>query len=145
MKTKQRRHSSLRKTRRQNYSNSFESELTSRFFEMLFMVKLFHWKTHSYSIHKATDNLYSTLNDKMDRLMEILLGKHVGRMNFGDKEIKVSDYNSPEQLKSSVENFKQYLESYNAKLDATKDNDILNLRDELLGELNKFLYLLTLQ
>jgi hypothetical protein len=37
------------------------------------------------------------------------------------------------------------LESLNTKLDAKKDSDLLNQRDEVLGDLNKFLYLLTLK
>ena len=33
------------------------------------MIKLFHWKTHSYSTHKATDELYSKLNDDIDKFV----------------------------------------------------------------------------
>ena len=64
----------------QKYSSSsspsikkFQKEITVIFFEMLLMVKLFHWKTHSYATHKATDELYSKLNEDIDKFIEILL------------------------------------------------------------------------
>ena len=41
----------------------FQQEITVKFMEILMMIKLYHWKTHSYSTHKATDELYSKLND----------------------------------------------------------------------------------
>ena len=41
----------------------FQQEITVKFMEILIMIKLFHWKTHSYATHKATDELYSKLNE----------------------------------------------------------------------------------
>ena len=35
--------------------SAFQKQITVVFLEMLMMVKLFHWKTHSYATHKATD------------------------------------------------------------------------------------------
>jgi DNA-binding ferritin-like protein len=67
-----------RKTRRMNASSSlpaFQKEITVKFLEMLLMVKLYHWKTHSYATHKATDDLYTKLNANIDSFIEILLGK----------------------------------------------------------------------
>jgi len=31
---------------------------------MLHTVKLYHWRTHSYSEHKATDNLHEALSEQ---------------------------------------------------------------------------------
>ena len=42
---------------------------------MLNMVKLYHWKTDSFSQHKATDELYESLNLNIDRFVEVLMGK----------------------------------------------------------------------
>ena len=58
-------------TRKNKHSGSFatfQKEITIVFFEMLLMVKLFHWKTTSYPTHKATDELYTKLNANMERL-----------------------------------------------------------------------------
>ena len=135
---------------RKSYSSSsikkFEKEITVIFFEMLLMVKLFHWKTHSYSTHKATDELYSKLNDDIDKFIEIFLGKTGSRIDLmGQKNISLIDLNSPEQLKSKVESFKNYLVGLtnNKGLSSMTNTDLLNIRDEILGDMNQFLYLLT--
>jgi DNA-binding ferritin-like protein len=125
---------------------SFEKQITIIFLEMLMMVKLFHWKTYSYATHKATDELYSSLNEHIDEFIEVLLGKTGTRIDLlGNKTISLIDLNSPEQLKSKIEGFKSYLTSLtNSKvISSLRDSDLLNIRDEILGDLNQFLYLLT--
>ena len=124
----------------------FKKEITVKFFEMLLMVKLFHWKTHSYATHKATDELYSKLNDDIDKFIEILLGKTGSRIDLmGHKSISLIDLNSPDQLKSKIESFKSYLVGLtnNKGLSSMTNTDLLNIRDEILGDMNQFLYLLT--
>jgi DNA-binding ferritin-like protein len=124
----------------------FGKEITVIFFEMLLMVKLFHWKTHSYATHKATDELYSKLNDDIDKFIEILLGKTGSRIDLmGQKSISLIDLNSQEQLKSKIESFKSYLVGLtnNKGFGSMTNTDLLNIRDEILGDMNQFLYLLT--
>ena len=125
---------------------SFQKEVTVIFLEMLLMVKLFHWKTHSYATHKATDDLYAKLNLDIDRFIEILLGKSGSRIELmGHKNISLIDLNSQEQLKSKIESFKSYLVglTHNKGLSSMTNTDLLNIRDEILGDMNQFLYLLT--
>ena len=111
------------------------------FFEMLLMVKLFHWKTHNFSTHKATDELYASLNEHMDSFIETLLGQNGDRINLMNKKtINLVDLNSTVILKKKVEQFKHYLTNI-----TTLSSDLLNIRDEILGDMNKFLYLLTLK
>jgi len=124
----------------------FKKEITVIFFEMLLMVKLFHWKTYSYATHKATDDLYSKLNEDIDKFIEILLGKTGSRIDLmGHKSISLIDLNSQEQLKSKIESFKSYLVGLtnNKGLSSMTNTDLLNIRDEILGDMNQFLYLLT--
>ncbi len=125
---------------------SFQKEITVKFLEMLLMVKLFHWKTHSYATHKATDDLYTKLNTDIDRFIEILLGKTGSRIDLmGHKNISLMDLNSQEQLKSKIDSFKSYLVGLtdNKGLSSMTNTDLLNIRDEILGDMNQFLYLLT--
>ena len=127
-------------------TKSFGKEVTVVFLEMLLMVKLFHWKTHSYATHKATDELYSKLNDDIDKFIEVFLGKTGSRIDLmGHKNISLIDLNSPEQLKSKIESFKSYLVGLtnNKGLGSMTNTDLLNIRDEILGDMNQFLYLLT--
>lgn len=127
-------------------SNDFANEVTTKFFEMLFLVKLFHWRTKSYASHKATDELYGKLNEHMDEFMEIFLGKqNDGRMIFKHNNIHAVDLNSLNALKSKVDEFKKFLMSLSTKLDPSYDSDLLNVRDEVLGDMNQFLYLLSLK
>ena len=129
------------KTQKRRYGTkrSFDKEITITFFEMLLMVKLYHWRTHSFSTHQATDNLYKSLNEHMDKFIEVLLGKTGSRMNFSDKKsIQLIDIESPAKLKQRIEAFKKYLSNI-----PIKDTDLLNIRDEILSDLNQFTYLLT--
>ena len=138
----QRRGGSTRK--RRTTDKSFEQEITVVFLEMLLMVKLFHWKTHSFATHKATDELYESLNENIDDFIEVLLGKTGGRIDLmNHKTISLVDLNSNDKLKSKIEIFKGYLVSLSDKKSIMTNTDLLNIRDEILGDLNKFLYLLT--
>lgn len=124
----------------------FEKEITVKFLEMLMMVKLYHWKTMSYATHKATDELYTSLNSNIDKFIEVLLGKAGNRIDLmGHKSISLIDLNSPEKLKQKINSFKNYLVglSNNKAMTSMSNTDLLNIRDEILGNLNQFLYLLT--
>jgi hypothetical protein len=118
--------------------------ITKVFFEMLLMFKLYHWNTHSFSTHKATDELYSKLNENMDRFMEVLLGV------TGHSRIKLSGcitlYNLDEknELVYKVAQYKTFLLGTQMQRLSIKNPDLITIRDEILANLNQFLYLLTL-
>jgi DNA-binding ferritin-like protein len=118
------------------------SKLVLAFMQMLNTVKLYHWKTTSHSQHKATDELYSNLNESIDSFVEIMLGKTGGRVNLTNvKSIPLHDYNDLANFKQEVDMYKEYL--INLQVNTKKDTDLLNVRDEILGHLNQFTYLLT--
>lgn len=134
------------RTRNNRSSSSFDKQITIYFLEMLMMVKLFHWKTHSFATHKATDELYESLNEHIDKFIEVLLGKTGSRINLTQKRsVSLIDLNSQSSLKARIEQFKKYLVSLNTNkaVASMNDTDLMNIRDEILGDLNKFLYLLT--
>lgn len=127
---------------------SFQKQITIKFMEILLMVKLYHWKTHSYATHKATDDLYGKLNENIDQFMEVLLGKSGIRTDLmKQKTIKLIDLNSQDTLKREIDSFKSYLVSLeqNPGTKTMSNTDLFNIRDEILGNLNQFLYLLTLK
>lgn len=128
-------------------TNSFEKDITIMFMEVLMMVKLYHWKTHSYSQHKATDDFYGSLNGHMDEFIEILMGKTNTRIDLmKHKTIKLIDLTNMDQFKVKLEDFKTYLVNLDqtAFIKSMLNTDLLNIRDEILGDVNKLLYLLTL-
>jgi len=131
---------------RKNVLKNFQREITVKFLEILLMIKLFHWKTTSYATHKATDELYASLNKNIDDFIEVLLGKSGSRTDLlSNKNIALIDLNSQEQLKSKIDSIKGYLVGLNSNkaLSTMSNSDLFNIRDEILSDLNKFLYLLT--
>lgn len=137
----------VRKTRKTIVKNSYEPNIVVYFLEMLHTIKLFHWKTTGYAIHKATDDLHSKLSESVDSFVEIMLGKHGGRVQLQSQTtLTVKDYASTakDSFKKEIEEYKDYLQKLTNTLDASKDSDLLNIRDEMLGQLNQFTYLLTL-
>jgi hypothetical protein len=140
-------------TKKMNKSSSgkynlsdFQKEITILFFEKLMMIKLFHWKTTSYATHKATDKLYSNLNNNMDSFIEVLLGKTGIRTDLmTNKHIRLIDLQSQENLEKEIDDFKGYLVGLNENkaLLQMSNTDLFNIRDAILGDLNQFLYLLS--
>jgi len=137
------------KTKRQkneNYSNNFERDIVIKFLVLLNTVKLYHWKTRSYATHKATDELYSSLNEHIDKFVEVLLGKTGGRVHMGNIiSLPVFDYSSVDEFKNKMIEYKSYLVGLNENhtMKTMSNTDLYNIRDEILGILNQFLYLLT--
>lgn len=124
--------------------NSVEQLIVVQFLEMMHTIKLFHWKTTSYPTHKATDDLHGKISGSIDTFVETMLGKHGGRVNLtGVKTIALNDYSSMDSFKSEIAKYKTFLKDLNNMLNPVNDSDLLNIRDEILGDLNQFTYLLT--
>jgi hypothetical protein len=157
MKTKGRnRHlkkRSLKNFKKSNHGYGYSPEQkVLMFLQMLNTIKLYHWKTSSFAEHKATDDLYAKLNGTIDTFVEIMLGK--GNRKEGNrkegtgtrvnltstKHIPLSDFSNSSELRREVEMYKQYLIKMPFQ---DTDTDLLNTRDEMLGHLNQFTYLLT--
>lgn len=131
------------KSKSHKYSQPY---IVTMFLQMLNTVKLYHWKTSSYAQHKATDELYSNLNENIDSFVEIMLGKTGGRVDLThSKSLPLMDYADVKDFEKEVEKYKQFLINMNrdAGINITNNSDLLNVRDEILGNLNQFTYLLT--
>ena len=114
------------------------------FFNMREQIKLYHWQTHSFSQHKATDDLLDSLDKAIDEYVETYMGKY-GRPKMGTRNntIRLQNMNSKTVTKFIKECI-SYLEGPLVKKLQPTDTDLLNLRDEMLGDLHKVLYLFTL-
>lgn len=126
-----------------NINNREKSNIVKMFLQVLNMVKLYHWKTHSFAQHKATDELYERLNENIDKFMEILLGKDQSRVKMLEKRIELTDSDNLKDFKSKIFEYRTFLTDMNMFFDSKRDSDLLNVRDEILGDINQFLYLLT--
>lgn len=120
----------------------FKQEITTVFFEALLCIKLFHWKTDTYGTHKATDEIYGKLNEHMDKFIEVLIGKNEKRITMEKvKSIKLQNVNDNEEMKMYIKRISKYLMSLDKK---KLDSDLYNIRDDIVTDLNQFMYLLTL-
>jgi hypothetical protein len=123
--------------------NKKKSHIVRIFLEMLNTVKLYHWKTRSYAQHKATDELYEKLNGHVDTFIEVLLGKDESRIKLVEKRIELMDYSESSDFKERIYEYREFLMDMGKYFDSKRDTDLLNIRDEILGDINQFLYLMT--
>jgi DNA-binding ferritin-like protein len=127
------------KTRR---ASSSGGDIVTHMLTIRNQVKLYHWQTGSFARHKATDDLTASLDEKIDEFVEVYMGKY-GRPKVSGT-IKLHNF-SDTAAKSFVAKETKYLTVELPKKVKTADTDLLNIRDEILGDLNKVLYLFTLQ
>jgi len=116
------------------------------FIEMLNTIQLRHWKTMSHTTHKATDEIHSKLSDNIDKFVEIMIGKNGERVELSSfKTIPLNDYDTDANFKDKIETYKTFLIGLSKDTDLNLENntDLLNSRDEILGNLNQLTYLLT--
>jgi len=107
-------------------------------------VKLYHWQTFSFGRHKATDELVSSLDDNIDKFTEAFMGRY-GRPKFsatlGKLQIyDATDLRAPKLLSDAV----TWLTKRLPKLLKKEDTDLLNIRDEILADIQQARYLFTL-
>ena len=132
-------------------SLGFKEEIVQKFLVLLNTVKLFHWKTTSFAAHKASDELYSSLNGNIDRFVEVLLGKLNGeRVQLTSvHDIPLLDFpnNNFSFIKNEMQKYKKYLIDLdnNSFLKKMSNADLYTIRDEILASINQFLYLLTFE
>lgn len=108
-------------------------------------IKLYHWQTRIYARHIATDKVLESLEKLIDSFVEVYIGKY-GRPRISGKNASISLQNLTEAgatrlLHSSI----KYLQGPLTKSLQKLDTDLLNLRDEMIGELHQLLYLFTLK
>ena len=104
-------------------------------------IKLYHWQTKSFADHKATDDLTAALDTSIDSFVEVFMGKY-GRPKV-TKAIKLHNF-SANMAREFVSKQTVYLMNVLPRKLKKGDTDLMNIRDEILAELNKVRYLFTL-
>jgi DNA-binding ferritin-like protein len=146
METKKNRYQK-NKSFKVNKVKKFEQEITNCFLEMLITIKLFHWNTFIFAQHEASDKLYASLNEHIDKFIEVLLGKTGNRIYFKNQNnLKLFSIHSKKEMIKKMNDYKSYLVDLdrNKFLSKMSNTDLYSIRDDILADLNKFLYLLTL-
>lgn len=111
--------------------------------EMQQQLRILHWQTKAYARHKAYGKTYDELGDLIDEFMEVHMGKY-GRFELGGGAIQLKNLDEVD-VGSSLNEYNDFLISFNEQLDSEKDSDLLNIRDEMMAKVNRLKYLLTLK
>jgi DNA-binding ferritin-like protein len=107
-------------------------------------LKIFHWQTKGFSRHEAFANIRSTIEDLMDEFVEQSMGQY-GRFTLDEETKNISLINLSDAKPSQMaETICEALVQLTDQIDP-KDTNLLNLRDEMLGAMQKLKYLLTLE
>ena len=105
--------------------------------------QIFHWQTTSFSQHKSFGKIYESLDESIDTFIETYMGKY-GRVISASKfNLEMSNYSDLNFI-TATDSYIEFLINLTNMLDAARDTDLLNIRDEILGNLNRLKYLLTL-
>ena len=126
-----------------NTTTKQKTLIVREFLEMLNTIKLYHWKTKTYSVHKATDEIYDKLSFNIDRFVEVLLGKCQTRINMVEQRILLVDIKSNDTMSEKMFEYRSFLMDLNKYINSKKDSDLLSIRDDILADVNQFLYLLS--
>ncbi len=119
-------------------------KFTLFFFKLQHQIRVYHWQTGVYARHQATNGLLESLDGLIDKFMEIYQGKY-GKINLQDKKHQISIEHLSDE--GAVQYIRHQIAFLRALVDegllSDEDTDLLNIRDEIMGELNKTLYLFT--
>jgi len=114
------------------------NEIVNLFFTIQLLVKVYHWNTTSYARHKATDRFTESFLPLVDKFVEIMIGRYnvkpkIDSINLNEK------YLTDDGIKKAMNFFYKYLMEM-----PQYSSDLMNLRDELVGEISQTLYLFNL-
>jgi hypothetical protein len=121
-----------------------KEELILKLVQIQLQFKFLHWQTYGDAKHRAYGNIYDSLGDMIDMFAEAMMGKY-GRPDFESEfSIMFQDIKTM-NIQDFLDGITEFLVGMTDQLDTRYDTDLLNLRDEMLAEINKLKYLLTLK
>ena len=106
--------------------------------------RFLHWQTKSFSRHGAYGRIYDSLDDLIDKFVEVCMGKHGRPEYFGGLTLEFEDL-SEMSLQQFIDDTVNFLISFDQIFDEETDSDLLNVRDEMLQLINQGKYLFTLE
>ena len=121
-------------------SQEYVNYITKIFFTIKFINKLYHWNTTSYPRHIASDRFDDVLESLMDKFMEVFIGRYQIKPLIHKLQIE-EVYLNDKGIETAYKQVRDVLSEMQKNI---PDTDLLNIRDELVGEINKNLYLFTL-
>ena len=117
------------------------NEIMKFFFTLQLLNKMYHLSTTSFARHKASDVFDDDLQKHIDRFAEVYIGKYnvkpsITRITFD------LEFLSDDGIVRLFTESRIYLENLDRLVIET---ELLNIRDEILSDINKSLYLFNLK
>ena len=106
-------------------------------------LKLFHWQTFSFAQHEAFDKIGKDLAKSFDKLVETLLGRY-RQYEYRPLNITLEPY-SPENILAKINLYISIFTNKECSIIDSNDKDAQNIVEEIVADLNKLKYLLTLE
>jgi len=117
------------------------NNITTFFFKLQLLNKVYHWNTTSYARHMATDRFNGTMQPLVDKFLEVIIGRYQLKPVVANVQLK-DKYLTDAGIKEYFIKAKEYIQQLES---ITSDTELLNIRDELLAEINQTLYLFELR
>lgn len=114
------------------------------FFNILLNIRLYHWSTTSYARHTGSGALYDSLNGLIDQFVETYMGRYKRPEFKSSFNIPVKQF-TDSSIEDTLREYIQFLKYEVPNYLKESDTDLLNIRDEMVADLNKTLYLFTLR
>ena len=125
-----------------NNNMSKGAKIVLYFFELQLNIKLYHWTTNSYANHKTTNKLFEKLSDLIDSFVEKYMGAFSRPVMKIGSNVPIQNMTKTKYIKL-LKQAQDYLRGDLEKVIA-KNTELLNIRDEMLGEIDQALYFTTL-
>ena len=116
--------------------NTRNSNIVVELLTLLNTVKIYHWSTPAFAEHKSTDELYASLTLLVDQFVEAWIGTHPQSKHIPSFTMKIQSCNA--------KTFVSILRSHMGSLSKySLPPELTNIRDDILSELIKTIYLFT--
>jgi len=99
-------------------------------------LKLYHFQCVTFPEHKASDEILIKLDEQLDKFFEMYQG-HEGRLQIKSLTITINGRLSKAEMIITADRLKDILKNYHLEY------DLANVRDEIIGTLSLFIYLLS--
>lgn len=124
-------------------TNTHEQYLFEYFLGLLGQIKVYHWTTMKYSVHKALDELHANLSSNIDDIIE----SYIGKSNIQP----IKNFNIQMSANTNANNLIVFLEEEKINIKNIRNkhfkkcSELQNIIDEMLSSINKTIYLCKLQ
>ena len=143
LKIKRNRNMITRKMHKKIHNKMHKNQMVNIVPEFLSLVnnlKMKHWNTHKYVVHKSIDEILERVNVLVDKFVEVLVGKsdtYRSKYLYAfDIKIKIL---TDDELIEYLDEFIEFMVGISPKLEG-RDSDLGAIRDELVAEINRLKY-----